>query len=133
MAKEKEQVITNGRAVFYTVLWPDFRRAALEKGWAVALHGSMASDMDMMAMPWTENARPVGELVQALSDCIDGTIWKDNHFKPHYNKPHKRIVYTVSIFSDFYIDLSVMDCRVEIPVLNTDDRPEKITVAHHQV
>jgi hypothetical protein len=108
MSKEKEQVTTNGRAVFYAVLWEDFRKAALNCGWAIALHGSMASDMDMMAMPWTKDASNIDDLILALSDCIDGTIWKSNHFKPSYGKPFGRIVYTLSIFKDFYIDLSIM-------------------------
>lgn len=108
MPKKKEEVLTNGKAVFYTVLWPSFRKAALDCGWAVALHGSMASDMDMMAMPWTDEAKSVEDLVKALSDCIGVTIWKGHHFTPHHGKPHGRVVYTLSIFSDFYIDLSVI-------------------------
>ncbi len=108
MSKTKEEVRTDGRAVFYTILWPRFRQVALDCGWGLALHGSMASDMDMMSMPWVEDAKPVSELIKALSDCIDGTIWKDSHFTPFLGKPHGRIVYTLSIFSDFYIDLSIM-------------------------
>ncbi len=109
MAKTKEEIRTDGRAVFYTILWPQFRKAAIDCGWGLALHGSMASDMDMMAMPWVEDAKPVEDLIKALSDCIDGTVWKDSHFVPFYGKPHGRIVYTLSIFSDFYIDLSLMN------------------------
>lgn len=106
--KDRTEVITNGRAVFYSVIWNDFRQKALELGWALALHGSMASDMDIMAMPWTEEARPLPELINAISDSIGETIWKDSHSKPYYDKPHNRIVYTFSISGDFYIDLSVM-------------------------
>ena len=108
MTKEKEEITTNGRAVFYTVLWEDFRKAALNCGWALALHGSMVNDMDMMAMPWIENCKPIEELIKALSDCIGETIWKDTHTVSHYGKPHGRVVYTLSIYKDFYIDLSVM-------------------------
>lgn len=108
MSKTADQVTTKGRAVFYTVLWPSFRQAALSCGWSIALHGSMASDMDMMAMPWVEDAKSVEDLIAALSNCIDGTIWKENHFKPFYGKPHNRVVYTLSIYSDFYIDLSII-------------------------
>ena len=107
MAKDKEEVTTNGRAVFYTIMWPKFRQSALDLGWALALHGSMATDMDLMAMPWTEEAAPVEQLVKALSDNIGETIWKFKHLET-FQKPHGRIVYTLSIFSDFYIDLSVM-------------------------
>jgi hypothetical protein len=108
MAKSKDQVTTNGRSVFYAVLWQSFRQAAIDRGWALALHGSMASDMDIMAMPWTEQAEPVENVIKAISDCIEGTIWKDHHVMPHFGKPHGRIVYTLSIMGDLYLDISVM-------------------------
>lgn len=106
--KDKSEVTTNGRAVFYTVLWPSFRAAAIEQGWALALHGSMASDMDMMAMPWVEDAKPVEDLIIALSNCMGGTIWKGSHFDKPFHKPKGRLVYTLAIFKDYYIDLSIM-------------------------
>ena len=65
--KDREYVTTNGRAVFYATLWEDFRKAALDCGWALGLHGSLASDMDIMAMAWTEEAKPVEQLLKALS------------------------------------------------------------------
>lgn len=107
MPKDKAEVKTNGRAVFYAVLWPDFRRAALDCGYALALHGSMSSDMDMIAVPWTEDAKSQDELVRAISDCIGATIWKDRHTIAFTEKPHGRTVYTLSIMGDYYIDLSV--------------------------
>jgi len=109
MSKTKDEVTTTGRAVFYTVLWESFRKAALECGWSLALHGSMARDMDMMAMKWTEDAKSKEDLVEALNSCIDGTFWKEYNFKPFYGKPNDRVVYTLRIFSDFYIDLSIVE------------------------
>lgn len=119
MAKNKEEINPNGRAVFYTVFWESFRKAAIERGWALAMHGSMASDMDMMAMPWTEEARPVEELIQALSDCIGKTVWKTSHFVPHHGKPHGRVVYTLSVYSDYYIDLSILPASSGVPLSET--------------
>ena len=111
--KTREQVSTNGRAVFYTVLWNSFRQAALDLGWTLALHGSLANDMDIMAMPWVEEAKPVEELITAISDLIGNTIWKADHLNtPPKIQPHGRLTYTLSIFSDFYIDLSIMPRQV---------------------
>ncbi len=62
----------------------------------------------MIAVPWVEDAKPVEELIKSLSDCIGETIWKGLHFEPHYTKPYGRVVYTLSIYKDFYIDLSVI-------------------------
>ena len=107
--KSREHVITNGRAVFYACMWNDFRQAALDCGWALGLHGSLTNDMDIMTMPWVENAKPIEEMIKALEGCL--TIPQDSpHFKTtkSTDKPHGRTVYTIHIWADFYIDLSVM-------------------------
>ena len=109
MAKSREHVVTNGRAVFYACMWNDFRQAALDCGWALGLHGSLASDMDIMAMRWTEDASTADEMVARLEECL--TIPEDaHHFETEkcIDKPHGRVVYTIHIFADFYIDLSVV-------------------------
>lgn len=106
--KTKEEVNHTGKAVFYTILYPLFRLKALELGYTLALHGSMANDMDLVAIPWIENAANELELVTAISDCIGKTIWKENHFKNPKDQPHNRVTYTLSIYSDWYIDLSIM-------------------------
>lgn len=108
MGKTKEDVRTDGKAVYYAVLYPSMRKAALEHGYALCLHGSMARDMDILAVPWVENVSSVEVLVSAISDCIDGTVWKDYHSKKFENKPHGRISFTLSIMGDWTIDLSVI-------------------------
>jgi hypothetical protein len=108
MAKSREHVITNGRASFYACMWDDLRNAAMDCGWALALHGSLKSDMDIMAMPWIEDAKPVEVMIQSLSDCFTECRFKKYHTVPHVGKPHGRIVYTMSIWADFYIDISIM-------------------------
>ena len=106
--KDKSEVKTEGRAVFYAVLYNRFRKAALECGYSLALHGSMAADMDLIAVPWVEDAKTPDELVAAISDCIDGTVWKGHHLLDRHEKPHGRLSYTLSIMGDWQIDLSIM-------------------------
>ncbi|GAG40329.1 unnamed protein product, partial [marine sediment metagenome] len=67
--KDRKAVTTNGRAIFYAAMWNDLRQAALNKGWALGLHGSLANDMDIMAMPWTKEAKPPLEMIIALKKC----------------------------------------------------------------
>ena len=108
MAKSREHIVANGKASFYACIWDDLRNAAMDCGWALGLHGSLAHDMDIMAMPWTVDAKPVEEMVQALSDCFTENPWKDHHIKPNYNKPNRRVVYTMTIWKDFYLDINVI-------------------------
>jgi hypothetical protein len=83
MAKVRELISNNGKAVFYATIYPELKEAALDCGWALGLHGSMASDMDIMAMPW---------------DYRVDTI----------SKPNNRAVITIWIFADFYLDINVI-------------------------
>jgi hypothetical protein len=114
MVKSREHVTTNGRAVFFAAMWEDFRNAALDCGWALGLHGSLNSDMDIMAMPWTAEAVTPAELIQNILNCFDDSIWKEKEYKPFTGKPHGRIVYTISIFADFYLDISIIDVNAGV-------------------
>lgn len=110
MAKSREHITTNGRAVFYASMWPDLMRAANDCGWALGLHGSLNSDMDLMAMPWTEDAKPVEVMIKALEDCF--TIPDPGHHlatkMDDTSKPNGRVVYTLHIWADFYLDLNII-------------------------
>lgn len=103
--KSREHVTTNGRAVFYAAMWNDFRQAAMDQGWTLALHGSLANDMDIMAMPWIEGAAPVWDMLFALKKCFDQpkeiTITESQ-------MPNNRRVFTLCIFADFYLDINVI-------------------------
>lgn len=106
--KTKEEVKTEGKPVFYAVLYQSMRKAALDCGYALALHGTMQKDMDLMAMAWVEDAKPVKDLIEALDDCVGGTVWKDFKWKHMTKKPHRREAYNITIMGDYFIDLSVI-------------------------
>lgn len=108
MAKSREHVTCNGRAVFYASMYEDLKKAALSCGWALGLHGSLNSDMDLMAMPWDENAEPVEVMIKALSDCFTESPWKNEHGVVYTDKPNGRVVYTLLIWADFYLDINVI-------------------------
>ena len=105
MAKNREAVTCNGRAAFYAAMWDDIRQCAMDCGWAVALHGSLSSDMDIMAMPWVSNAVCFIDLVKNISQLFSG-----NHITypviTYGEKPHNRVVATIPIYADFYLDIS---------------------------
>jgi len=111
MTKSREHVVCNGKAAFYASMWPDLKEAALNYGWALGLHGSLSSDMDIMAMPWTDDAKPVDDMIKALSDCFTENPFKNQHTVPSYGKPNGRVVYTMTIWSDFYLDINVIQFK----------------------
>jgi hypothetical protein len=103
--KHRESVTTNGRAVFYAALWNDLRQAAMDKGWALALHGSLASDMDIMAMPWIKEATTDNEMIEALKNCFTDAECIGLEVS---DMPNNRRVFTLSIWADFYLDVNVI-------------------------
>lgn len=108
MTKDKSEVKLNPKATFYALLYQDFRAIALECGYALALHGSMVNDMDILAVAWTDKAVPHKELVCKINDRIGKTVWSEHNLKTAGDKPHGRIAYTLSIMGDWYIDLSII-------------------------
>jgi hypothetical protein len=75
------------------------------------MHGSMHTDMDLIAVAWVEDARPAEELVAAINSCIGETVWKGHNLTTCEVRPHGRLTYTLSILGDWYIDLSVIPPR----------------------
>lgn len=118
MIKNREAVTCNGRAAFYAAMWDDIRQCAMDHGWAVALHGSLASDMDIMAMPWTEEAVTFVEVVDAIVGLFDGNDLTVAGYEIDYeSKPWGRIVASIPIWEDFHLDISCMwvEGKVEVP------------------
>lgn len=115
MAKDRMAVTCNGRTAFYACMWEDIRQCAMDCGWAVSLHGSLSSDMDIMAMPWVDNAVSFKEMIDRVSK-----LFKDNDISSQYvitynEKPHNRVVATVPIFADFYLDISTINTADVVP------------------
>lgn len=113
MAKNREAVTCNGKAAFYASMWNDIRQCAMDCGWAVALHGSLASDMDIMAMPWVPEAVPFEHLVKEIVKLFDGNVLSAVSCVTYGEKPHGRTVATIPIWSDFYLDISSMEGKYE--------------------
>ena len=91
-------------------------------GYAIATHGSLRRDIDLVAIPWIENAVSPEALVEELQSLINAI--EIDHDPESFAmlkkdvaptvKPHGRIA--VSIYLPYtYIDLSVMPRLVPTP------------------
>ena len=133
MAKNREAVTCNGRAAFFAAMWDDIRQCAMDNGWAAALHGSLASDMDIMVMPWVENCCSFGDLAHKISRLFSGNVLAEDYRITWKEKPHNRVVATIPIWEDFYLDISAIDytCPESERLIFTgcyDKRGERISV-----
>lgn len=109
MSKDRRTVTCNGKSAFYACMWDDIRQCAMDCGWAVALHGSLNADMDIIAIPWTEEAVAFEDLIVNIDMLFDGNNNAALHTIITYNeKPHNRIVATIPIFGDFFFEISTI-------------------------
>lgn len=107
-----------GRPAMFAWMVPHITETARKFGYAIGVHGSMARDLDLIAVPWTECASPAETLVDAIRDSVGGFIRNDPvHRGNQYNldtrnpgeKPHGRRAWSIYFSGHrFYIDLSVM-------------------------
>lgn len=81
-------------------------------GYAIAIHGSMARDLDLLAVPWTECAVPAAELVAEIAKAVDGFVIGDvnnrGELSDPYEMPHGRMTWNICWGGNPFIDLSVM-------------------------
>ncbi len=97
----------NPKPSFYACLYPELKQIALEHGYALAIHGSLARDLDLIAVAWNQEVKDHVDMIDEMLKAIGGTMFKSR--QPYLNeKPHGRIVYTLSILGDWFVDISVI-------------------------
>lgn len=106
-------------AGFYVVYYGILKKVAKKHGYALAVHGTVSRDLDLIAIPWTDKATSTKELINAFvkklgAVGIKRTSGKDKPTK----KPHGRIAYSIHIGGGGYIDISVMPKTEKDGVLN---------------
>lgn len=107
----------------YASMLPGLRTRAQECGYALAVHGSMRRDFDLIAVPWTKEATDAPTLVEALRAEVGGFLCEKVHHdilvaegKPLQTptlKPHGRMAWSIYLGGGPYLDLSVMPRLVE--------------------
>ncbi|HGF4018900.1 hypothetical protein [Burkholderia cenocepacia] len=89
-------------APVYCSLYPEFAEIARKHGYALAIHGSLAKDMDLVAIPWTDSASEPQAIVDAI--VSEFSITQANGWT---TREHGRQVTTLVIaFGDCFVDLS---------------------------
>jgi hypothetical protein len=90
-------------APIYIGAYKDLAEIARKHGYAMAVHGSVARDLDLICIPWTETA----DEPQAVVDEITSKFAFKETDKPPRTREHGRIVYTLLVsFGDCFMDLS---------------------------
>lgn len=102
---------------YYDILIKPLRKVAERYGYALAVHGSLGYDIDLIACPWRQSAcdaESLAEAIRATAEAIIG-IADDRKQKPT-KKPAGRLAWSFYLVPEDYrgpyIDLSVMPIGV---------------------
>jgi len=93
----------------YTSLIPTIKKVGKKHGYAMAIHGSLTRDMDILAVPWVENVSSEHILVRAVTKSVKGLLVDTREIKPH-----NRVAYTILLTKysgtkgNPFIDLSII-------------------------
>lgn len=103
-----------GAATCYAALLPTLQKVARDCGYALAVHGTMTRDLDLIAAPWTDEATDDETLTEALRAAVGGKIYGAMHDgktgKTDLNpvsRPHGRKGWVIHLGGP-YLDVSVM-------------------------
>lgn len=96
------------RPITYVCHLPRITALAREYGYAIAVHGSLQRDLDLIAVPWSEVATDAETLVLAICQTTGGFILPDREGRDPSQKPHGRLAWSIHLGAGLYIDLSVM-------------------------
>lgn len=82
---------------------------ARKHGYALAIHGTMINDLDVVAIPWTDEAICAEKLARIFFDKL---FWLHHQPLPDYEpeqKSHGRVAYKIPLFpGPACVDLSIM-------------------------
>ena len=92
----------------YACIYPGLAEIAQKHGYALAIHGSLQSDLDLVAIPWTDKAVDAETLINALMVVAAAYLPKGRPDRDPEQKPHGRLAWSLHLEAGAYIDLSVM-------------------------
>jgi len=107
----------NRGPIYAAALYPQLAEIARKHGYALAVHGSLARDFDLIAVPWIDYPNPAQVVVDEIVSTFDIKEAPGNPFK----KDHGRWVWTLCVgFGDCFLDLSFMPTKRD-EVINFQD------------
>lgn len=104
------------RAPAYACIYHGLAEVARKYGYALAIHGTVLTDLDLIAVPWTDAATDAETVAEAIKiHCGKCGVNLDEFGKEHMEptqKPHGRLAWKFHMTAGGSVDLSVLP-RVE--------------------
>lgn len=108
-----EKHFANIYPAIYAQLLPTIRQVAKDCGWGIGIHGSMLKDLDIIAIPWTDEALQGKEMVEKVCEAIGGKVGYRSGFAPGKRQGYSIILdfYAHGDIVEGYLDFSISDAR----------------------
>lgn len=95
----------------YAFMLPLLQEKVRPLGYALAVHGSMNRDLDLIAVPWDDGlVAPAADVYRAIWALVSPYRSALKEWGPE-RKPHGRITWIIPLHAGASIDLSVMPRR----------------------
>lgn len=99
-----------GYSPVYCALYPDLAVIARKHGYALAIHGSLLRDFDLIAVPWVEIPSDPRVMLKEITETFDIRLID---IEPSM-RPHGRMAHTISVaHGECAIDISFMPISSE--------------------
>lgn len=113
------------------IILPALRYRARCCGYALAVHGSLARDIDLVAAPWTKHALSPDALIARLFAVVTAVFGEvDQHIPAPTQQPHGRVSFVIHLTHYYgdgaYLDISVMPPLPE--AASEESRPDFVPV-----
>lgn len=92
----------------YASIYPVLAEICRNHGYALAVHGSMARDFDVVAIPWVDDAADPDIVVGDITDSLALHLARDPDVVAH-----GRIRYAITMWGEGFVDLSFMPRRAQ--------------------
>lgn len=94
----------NYAPIYAACLYPELAEMMRSKGWALAVHGSLARDFDLVAIPWHPDPVKPERCIESI--CHYFAV---SQHGPAICKLHGRQVFTLALkFGECFLDMSFM-------------------------
>lgn len=115
--KTKDQLKPNYGPAYAAAMYPDLAAIFHRHGYALACHGSLARDFDLIAVPWSETVSKAEDVLKDVTSELALTLCGEPE-----QKKHGRIAYTLACgFGECAIDLSFLQMVQFVELLKSAD------------
>lgn len=115
MSDKEHECLHSSLVCIYAQLLPRIRERGKKVGYAIAVHGSMTRDLDLIAIPWVDWAVSAEVLVHVLAEEVGGFVIgagkevQSGQIVPEPTpQPHGRKSWNICWGGRPFLDLSVM-------------------------